>query len=205
MKILAVCGSTHRESNSLKILDLMSTSARQAGAEVDVLDLLATPLPLFRTDQTYAHDQIVADVRQLCQQTDAFLLVSPEYHGCMSGWMKNFFDFHYHEFAGKLFALAASTGGSLGVSCLTQMRVAVQHCHGWSLPYQAAAREADFSPEGELINAAVVERLQRMGRDTVVYGRLLRQQFQHDRAWATDNVEQALQAGFAGWYTRSAH
>ena len=203
MNILAVCGSTHRESNSLKILDLLSQAAREAGAEVDVLDLLATPLPLFRTDQTYEHDEIVSQVRQLCQQADAFLLVSPEYHGCMSGWMKNFFDFHYHEFAGKLFALAASTGGSLGVSCLTQMRVAVQHCHGWSLPYQAAAREADFAASGELSNHAVVERLKRMGRDTVIYGRLLRQQFEQDRQWARTHPEQGLEAGFAGWYTRS--
>lgn len=204
MKILAVCGSTHQESNSRKILEIIARAARGAGAEVNELDLLTTPLPLFRTDETYENDVIVNQVRQLCQEAEAFILVSPEYHGCMSGWMKNFFDFHYHEFAGKLFALAASTGGSQGTSCITQMRVAVQYCHGWSLPYQAAVREADFEADGSLTQTTLLERLQRLGRDTVIYGRLLRAQFQQDKAWARENPEESVKAGFAGWYTRSA-
>jgi NAD(P)H-dependent FMN reductase len=204
MKILAVCGSTHQESNSRQLLEMIASSARSSGGEVDVLDLLGTPLPLFRSDQSYAQDQIVIQVRQLCQAADAFILVSPEYHGCMSGWMKNFFDFHYHEFAGKLFALAATTGGSLGVSCITQMRVAVQHCHGWSLPYQVAAREADFDSQGILHNQSVIERLQRMGHDTVRYGSILNQQFQADREQATENSERSVQLGFAGWYKQTS-
>ncbi|PIQ27988.1 hypothetical protein COW36_03295 [bacterium (Candidatus Blackallbacteria) CG17_big_fil_post_rev_8_21_14_2_50_48_46] len=204
MKILAVYGSTHQESNSRRILEIIADSARAAGAEVDELDLLATPLPLFRTDETYEHDAIVSQVRQVCQSADAFILVSPEYHGCMTGWMKNFFDFHYHEFAGKVFALAASTGGSLGVSCITQMRVAVQHCHGWALPYQAAAREADFGADGSLQNTSVVERLQRMGRDTVVYGQILRQQFNEDREVARQNPDKSIEQGFAGWYLKAS-
>lgn len=205
MKILAVCGTTHRESNSGHITEIIAEAARSAGADVDLLDLLATPLPLFRTDQSYENDQIVTQVREACQAADAFILVSPEYHGCMTGWMKNFLDFHYHEFAGKLFVLAATTGGSMGVSCITQMRVAVQHCHGWTLPYQAAAREADFDSNGQLANSAVRERLQRMGRDAVVYGQFLRAQFQQDRQAAHEANEASAVWGFAGWYTRGTH
>lgn len=204
MKILAVCGTTHRESNSGHITEIIATAARAAGAEVELLDLLAHPLPLFRTDQSYESDAMVNQVRQSCQAADAFILVSPEYHGCMTGWMKNFMDFHYHEFAGKLFVLAATTGGSLGVSCITQMRVAVQHCHGWTLPYQAAAREADFDSQGQLSNAAVRERLDRMGRDAVIYGKLMREQFQVDRKGAREATEASREWGFAGWYTRGA-
>jgi NAD(P)H-dependent FMN reductase len=204
MKILAVCGTTHHESNSGHITEIIAAAARAAGAEVDLLDLLASPLPLFRTDQSYENDQIVTQVRQACQAADAFILVSPEYHGCMTGWMKNFLDFHYHEFAGKLFVLAATTGGSLGVSCITQMRVAVQHCHGWSLPYQAAAREADFDSNGQLANDSVRERLERMGRDAVIYGKCLREQFQADRQGAREANDTSRDWGFAGWYSRGS-
>lgn len=198
--ILGVCGSTHGEGNSRHMLNLIAGAARAEGAEVELLDLLAEPLPLFRPDQTYDSDPVVKRVRQRCAEADGFILVSPEYHGCMSGWMKNFLDFHYHEFAGKLFAVAASTGGSLGVSCNTQMRVAIQHCHGWTLPYQAAVRESEFEADGSLQKPAAVERLQRMGRDVVIYGRLLREQFLGDRQQVRSGQTPSQAAGFAGWY-----
>jgi NAD(P)H-dependent FMN reductase len=34
---------------------------------------------------------------------DAFVLASPDYHGSMSGVMKNFLDHFWEEFAGKAF------------------------------------------------------------------------------------------------------
>ncbi|PKL76163.1 MAG: hypothetical protein CVV27_11690 [Candidatus Melainabacteria bacterium HGW-Melainabacteria-1] len=201
MKILAVYGSTGHESQSLKMISLMAESARAEGAELEMLDLLTTPLPMFRADCSFADDALVASVRGQCLEADGFMLVSPEYHGCMSNWMKNFFDFHYHEFAGKLFALAASTGGSMGVSVNTQMRVAVQHCHGWALPYQAAVRTSDLAPSGEIVNSSAVDRLQRMGRDLVCYGRLLRSRFVADRSQAAEvSAEHKSAYGFAGWY-----
>lgn len=201
MKILAVYGSTGQQSQTLRITRLIADAAGAVGAELEMLDLLETPLPLFRTDRDYADEPLVAQVRRHCAEAAAFILVSPEYHGCMSSWMKNFFDFHYHEFAGKLFALAASTGGSMGVSCNTQMRVAVQHCHGWALPYQAAVRQADFDESGCIHNAAAVDRLQCMGRDLMIYGELLHQQFESDRKQARSGpAEHKHQQGFAGWY-----
>lgn len=200
MKILAVYGSTGQDSQSLKMVGIMAEAARSLGAEVEPLDLLATELPLFRTDRDFADVPLVARVRGLCDQAEGFMLISPEYHGSMSSWMKNFFDFHYHEFAGKLFALAASTGGSMGVSCTGQLRVAVQHCHGWALPYQAAVRSSDIGPDGRIATPAC-DRLQRMGRDLVVYGRLLRDQFGTDRSEVrAAQPEDRRQYGFAGWY-----
>lgn len=200
MKILAVYGSSGQESRSRRLIEVMSQTATAQGAEVWHLDLLGTPLPMFRVDHDFTADPHVSEVRQRCRSADAFMVVSPEYHGCMTGWIKNFFDFHYHEFAGKLFALAATTGGSLGVSCNTQMRVAVQHCHGWALPYQTALREADFDASGAILSAAGQDRLQRMGRDLVVYGRLLREQFCSDQTEAGQDPDRRQQTGFAGWY-----
>ncbi|MGV3526113.1 MAG: NADPH-dependent FMN reductase [Candidatus Sericytochromatia bacterium] len=200
MKILAVYGSSGQESRSRRLIEVMAQTASAQGAEIWHLDLLTTPLPMFRVDHDFTDDPHVQAVRERCRDADAFMVVSPEYHGCMTGWMKNFFDFHYHEFAGKLFALAATTGGSLGVSCNTQMRVAVQHCHGWALPYQTALRETDFDATGAILSASGQDRLQRMGRDLVVYGRLLRSQFQQDQHLSTETPPQPTQAGFAGWY-----
>lgn len=191
MNIVAVYGCTGKDSNSLRAVKIMAQAAEQVGGEVTHFNLLENELPPMRVDQNFKDHAQVQRIHQLCREAEGFILVSPDYHGCMSNWMKNFFDFHYHEFAGKLFALVATTGGSLGVSCNTQMRVAIQHCHGWTLPYQTAVRESDVV-EGEIQNHKVIERLERMGRDLVVYGRLLRQQFQTDL--------QEHNPGFAGWY-----
>lgn len=201
MKILAVYGSSGPQSQSARIISFVSEAATAAGASVEKLDLLQTPLPLFRPDQSFGEEPIVQQVKRQCSEALAFLLVSPEYHGCMSSWMKNFFDFHYHEFAGKAFGLAASTGGSMGVSCNTQMRVAIQHCHGWALPYQVAVRKSDFGEDGRIHTAAVLDRLLRMGKDLKVYGELLHRQFAQDRAAAAAlPSDQRHQGGFAGWY-----
>ncbi|MBF2052170.1 MAG: NAD(P)H-dependent oxidoreductase [Candidatus Sericytochromatia bacterium] len=200
MKILAVYGATQQDSRSRLTVNVIAEAARAAGAEVQALDVLAAAIPIMRVDQDFAADVAVQQMKQLTRDADGFIVVSPEYHGCMSNWIKNFFDFHYHEFAGKLFALAATTGGSMGVSCNTQMRVAVQHCHGWALPYQTAVREADFAPDGSLQEQRALDRLQRMGRDLVIYGRLLRAQFEQDLAAVKtgDTVSESI--GFAGWY-----
>lgn len=198
MKILAVYGSTQQESQSLKLADLMIPAAEQQGASVQRWDLLAKPLPVFRTDQDFSQDANVQSIRQASAEADAFILISPEYHGCMSAWLKNFFDFHYHEFAGKLFAVAATTGGSMGISCNTQMRLAIQHCHGWVLPYHTATRPDDFDAQGQLQNAKVRDRLERMARDLVVYGQLLHGQFANDRQAAKEQ-ESSSAYGFAAW------
>lgn len=199
MKILAVYGSTHQEGIARTMAQLIGAAAEAQGAKVQYADLLQQPLPPFRTDQDFSQTPEVAKIRQACAEADAFIVVSPEYHGCMSNWIKNFFDFHYHEFAGKLFAIAASTGGSLGVSCNTQMRVAIQHCHGWVLPYQTAVRTSDLE-NGEISSPKILERLAFMGRDLVVYGQLLENQFGADRQQVKQIPEQRKSNGFAGWY-----
>ncbi|HYE79484.1 MAG TPA: hypothetical protein VEI97_15975, partial [bacterium] len=80
------------------------------------------------------------------------------------------------------------------VSAFTHMRASVQYCHGWSLPYQIGATRADFNDDGTIRNPRVMDRLDRVARDLVVYGALLKAQF--DRDLPTEGVE----SGFAGWH-----
>ena len=84
----------------------------------------------------------------------------------------------------------------MGISCNTQMRLAIQHCHGWALPYHTATRTDDFDAEGQLQNPKVSDRLQRMARDLVVYGQLLQAQFDADRL-AAKELNGSSAAGFA--------
>jgi FMN reductase len=111
---------------------------------------------------------------------DAFVLSSPDYHGSMSGVMKNFLDFYWEEFAGKTFGYICSSHEK-GLTVMDQMRTAVRQCYGWSLPYGVSVNgEEDFNEKGEIINRLLAKRLKILARDLVVYGTLIREQFRRD-------------------------
>ncbi|MBX7246106.1 MAG: NAD(P)H-dependent oxidoreductase, partial [Candidatus Sumerlaeaceae bacterium] len=114
-RILGVCASTRHSSHTSILVNTALEAAKNCGAEVKLLDLRATPLPIYDADREYEDEKNVRAVLELVEWADGFIVGSPEYHGCMSGAAKNFFDFHYREFGGKLFGLVCATGGSQGV------------------------------------------------------------------------------------------
>ena len=96
--------------------------------------------------------------------------------------MKNFLDYHWEEFAGRLFGYVCASHEK-GLTVMEQMRTAVRQCYGWSLPYGASIHgEQDFDALGAVVNERVAPRLRMMSRDLVVYGGLLHDQFSADMA-----------------------
>lgn len=192
--ILGVSGSLRDGSNTLALVKTTLDYARGFGAETLLLDLRDYPLPLYEAHIDYAENVHVGQVKKLVSSADALLLGSPEYHGCMSGALKNFMDFHYREFAGKPAGLVSATGGSQGSGCFDNMRAAVHACHGWVLPYVTSATHRDFDTEGNIINDRTVDRLKRMARDLAIYGPLIHGQFKLDSDQPAD-----APPGFAQW------
>jgi hypothetical protein len=94
--------------------------------------------------------------------------------------MKNFLDYYWEEFAGKMFGYIC-TSHEKGLTVMDQMRTAVRQCYGWSLPYGTSVNgEEDFNEEGKLVNTLLDRRLKMLARDLVVYGGLIRGQFNKD-------------------------
>src|SRR5581483_82632 len=95
---------------------------------------------------------------------------------------KNFLDYFWAEFAGKLFGYICSSHEK-GLTAMDQMRTAIRQCYGWSLPYGVSLDSRnDFDGQGALTNERVKHRLQMMTRDVVAYGPLIRRQFLEDLA-----------------------
>jgi NAD(P)H-dependent FMN reductase len=177
INILGVAGSMRSNSYSTKALKMALELAKKRGAEVRLLELSKTALPLYNPSAP-ASEQ-VEEAAKAVGWADAFILASPDYHGSISGTLKNFLDYFYEEFAGKLFGYIVASHEK-GLTVMEQMRTAVRQCYGWSMPYGVSINgEQDFKG-GELSNARLSKRLEMMSRDLMVYGGLIRQQFASD-------------------------
>jgi NAD(P)H-dependent FMN reductase len=165
------------DSYSTKALEIALELAKKRGAEVRMLDLGKTVLPL-RDPSAPTSVQAEAAAKTVAW-ADAFILASPDYHGSISGVLKNFLDHFYKEFGGKLFGYIVASHEK-GLTVMDQMRTIMRQCYGWSMPYGVSINgEQDFA-NSQLVNAEVSRRLEMMSRDLVAYGRRMREQFAHD-------------------------
>src|ERR671933_21696 len=182
-RILGVTGSLRENSHSTKTLaTVLQLAASKFRAEVRLLNLRETKLPFYSPNITTG-DSFYANIKIVTQDVewaDAFILASPDYHGSMSGTMKNFLDYFWEEFAGKTFGYLC-TSHEKGLTVMDQMRTAVRQCYGWSMPYGISINSGeDLDSNGEIVNAQLSKRLNMLARDLVVYGRLIRNQFKKD-------------------------
>jgi NAD(P)H-dependent FMN reductase len=183
IRILGVTGSLRQNSNSTKVLStLLEIAANKFSADVRLLNLRETKLPFYNPSISSA-DSLYGNIKTVSQSVewaDVFVLASPDYHGSMSGTMKNFLDHFWEEFAGKTFGYLC-TSHEKGLTVMDQMRTAVRQCYGWSMPYGVSINSGeDLNSNGEIINAQLSKRLNMLARDLVVYGGLIRNQFKKD-------------------------
>jgi FMN reductase len=175
--VLGVAGSIRQGSYSTRSLKIALEYAKKQGAEVRLLDLNTVVLPLY--DPSAPASKEVEHTTEAIAWADAFILASPDYHGSMSGALKNFLDYFYEEFAGKVFGYIVASHEK-GLTVMEQMRTAVRQCYGWSMPYGVSINGPQDFTGDEIRNTRLSNRLRMMARDLVVYGRLLQDQFVRD-------------------------
>ena len=178
LKVLGVGSSMRQGSYSTAALNMILDMAKGNGAETKLLDLRQTNLPMLYAAKDDTHE--IGRVTELVEWADAYILATPDYHGSMSGSLKNFLDYFWSEFAGKTFGYIVASHEK-GLTVMDQMRTAVRQCYGWSIPYGISINpEDDFNDKKELINRKLWSRLDMLARDLVVYGKLIRKQFVND-------------------------
>ncbi len=191
--MLVVSGSARLTGHSLAVVEHVVAVVREAGAELRTHDLSQLRLPLMEQDATDQSDLAeVQQVRADAAWAQGFVLVTPEYHGNMSGALKNWFDFLWLELAGKFAGVVAVTGGGNGDMSLTAVRNSFNWCHGFTLPYQAAARPADFE-DGRLAAVVARDRIARIVHDVCRYAPIVGNAFAEAR-----ELGPGLPSGVAG-------
>jgi NAD(P)H-dependent FMN reductase len=191
LNVLGVGSSMRQISYSTAALTIILEKVGRNNAETKLLDLQKTRLPmLYSQDDT----QEIVQVTGLVKWADAFVLATPDYHGSMSGSLKNFLDYFWSEFAGKTFGYIVASHEK-GLTVMDQMRTAVRQCYGWSMPYGVSINpEDDFNDKREVISTKLSSRLDMLARDLAVYGKLIREQFLNDLR------QNGLVNTFAGYY-----
>src|SRR5215470_17744611 len=182
LQVLAVVGSLHGNSVTRVVVRHVAERLRADGCSVDLLDLSSESLALFNPDTTYDHptyDPLQARVHQ----ADVVILGTPDYHGSISGALKNFLDHFWQEFAGKLFATVVASHEK-GLTVTDQLRTVARQCYAWSLPYGISFTEDLDIKEGKIVSDTFKHRLEMLIRDARVYGELLGRQRLADLAGA---------------------
>ena len=180
LNVLAVIGSLQRDSVTRVVVREVARRLQAAGCAVDVLDLQQEPLALYNPDTT--HDlPVYPDLQARVHRADVIILGSPDYHGGISGTMKNFLDHFWREFAGKLFATIVASHEK-GLTVTDQLRTVARQCYAWALPYGISLIEGLDVKDGQIASDTLRERLDMLVRDLRVYGELLARQRQADLA-----------------------
>ena len=180
LNVLAVAGSLHRGSVTRLVIEHVVERLRAEGCRVDVLDFEKEPLALYNPD--VAHDLPgYAELQSRVERADVIVLGTPDYHGSISGAMKNFLDHFWHEFAGKLFATIVASHEK-GLTVTDQLRTVARQCYAWTLPYGVAFTEDVDVKDGRIVSETLAKRLEMLLRDLRVYGELLGRQRRADLA-----------------------
>ncbi len=176
--ILGIAGSLRLNSYSTRALKLvLEKASKKYASETNLIDLSEMELPIYNPNISSENDKILTYVTREVIKADSYVLASPDYHGSMSGAMKNLLDYYWKEFAGKTFGYIVASHEK-GLTVMDQMRTAVRQCYGWSMPYGISIHgDHDFDQSGHITNSSLSSRLEMLARDLTVYGKLLRDQF----------------------------
>src|SRR5499427_5452863 len=180
LNVLAVVGSLQNASVTRVVIRYIAEQLTAQGCRVDVLDFQKEPLALYNPDT--AHELPgYSELQQRVERADVVILGTPDYHGGLSGAMKNFLDHFWHEFAGKLFVTLVASHEK-GLTVTDQLRTVARQCYAWTLPYGISFAEDIDVKDGGIASETLRNRLDMMLRDARVYGELFARQRRMDLA-----------------------
>ena len=176
-KILAFAGSLRVGSYNKQLIRIAVDGARQAGADVTLVDLRDYPLPVFDEDlEAQGTPENALKLKQLFLDHQGLMISSPEYNSSLSGVLKNTLDWVSRPIAGKprlacyvdkvAVLMSASIGGLGGLRGLVHLRSILGNIEVLVLPAQISIPNASeaFTPEGQLRDAGKQAGIQDLGK-----------------------------------------
>lgn len=187
VRIVGIAGSLRPGSYSQKALRVAAERVRALGAEVEILDLRSLNLPFCDGSDEYPEYPDVEVLRHAVLNADGVILVTPEYHGSVSGVLKNALDLMgFEHFSGKVTGLISVLGGQPNSNALNDMRTIMRWIHAWTIPEQVAIGQAwkAFDESGNLVDEALSKRFDAFAQSLVENTRKLRGAAQREKVTA---------------------
>lgn len=190
-RIVVMAGSRRREALSRRVAAACALAVRNAGAEVESVDLDDYPAPLYDGDLEAASglpDGIVR-LQQRLYASDGLLVVNPEYNGSITPLLKNTLDWCSRPnpadrarsggavYAGRAAAVVGSSPGALGgMRVLFHVRDILGYLGMHVIPQQLAVAKAGeaVGDDGRLRDAAQQDMLDTLAAALVDSARRLR-------------------------------
>lgn len=175
-RILAFAGSSRRESWNRKVLEVAVGGAREAGAEVTVVNLADYPMPIYNADWHAEHGvpPAMLELRRLMMASNGLLIASPEYNTSITPLLKNTIDWLSQgvdgvsgdaPFRDKVGGLMGASNGAFGtIRALPHVSQILANLGVLMLPIVAVPTVAKaFDESGAMTNEPVKKRLIGLG------------------------------------------
>lgn len=177
VKIVGIAGSLRADSYSQQALKVAVQRVQALGAEAEILDLRTLNLPFCDGGSDYPDYPDVIKLRQTVQQADGLILATPEYHGSVSGVLKNALDLmSFDQLSGKVTGVISVLGGQPNSNALNDLRLILRWVHSWVIPEQVAIGQAwnAFSQDGKLLDEKLSNRFDEFAQSLVENTRKLK-------------------------------
>ncbi len=175
--VVAICGSLRQSSSTHAALQIALSAAKDAGAEVELLELGEYDL-VFQGSVASESDYPpgVFKLREKVKRAHGILLGSPEYHGSFSGVLKSALDLMgFDEFENKVIGLIGVSGGRMGaVNALSMLRTVGTALHAWVVPNDVSIPNSSeaFDADGNLHDAELTARVKAVGEQVTEFAAL---------------------------------
>ena len=160
MNIEIVSGSPRRDSVTHRVvLFLQKYLSENTTHTVKVLDVRDWNLDVLQQEVYKSIEQAPSQLQPLAKRmlnSDAYILVTPEYNGSYTPALKNLFD-HFPKRAHKAFGIVTASPGILGgVRASQQLQLLVNALFGIGSPYMLITPQVDkkFDIHGNLTDAS---------------------------------------------------
>lgn len=177
VKIVGINGSLRSQSHTAQALEIALERVAALGAEIELLDVRSLNLPFCDGGEDYPDYPDVERLREAVKAADGLILATPEYHGSVSGVLKNTLDLlSFEHLSGKVAGLISILGGQSNSNALNDLRVIVRWVHGWVIPEQIAIGQAwqAFDKDGKLRDEKLSQRFDQFAESLVDNTRKLR-------------------------------
>lgn len=176
LMVVGIGGSIREDSQSGRALSVVLDGARLAGAETVAITGMDLVLP-FYDPAVFERGAVAHRLVMALREADGVVLVSPGYHGTVSGLVKNALDYvedlradprPYLE-GRAVGCVAMAQGWQAAVTTLTALRSIVHALRGWPTPLGGAlnSTEVRFDDDGIPSDPAVDRTLRTIGEQVV--------------------------------------